>query len=106
LIAATPGGLAAPGGVRTRAERTAELVLAAHVYGAHGPRRLALPPHARRLVRDMMVIDIEAATIVAFRRTGRICVDAAGVRRLVIGRELRARERIANGRVRTCCQER
>jgi hypothetical protein len=40
----------------------------------------------------MMVIDIEAATIVVFRRTGWICVDAAGVRRLVIGRELRARE--------------
>ena len=39
-----------------------------------------------------MVIDIEAATIVVFRRTGWICVDAAGVRRLVIGRELRARE--------------
>jgi hypothetical protein len=39
----------------------------------------------------MMVIDIEAATIVVFRRTGWICVDAAGVRRLVIGRQLRAR---------------
>jgi hypothetical protein len=37
LIAATPGGLAAPGGVRMRAERIAGLVLAGHVHGAHGP---------------------------------------------------------------------
>jgi hypothetical protein len=38
------------------------------------------------MVRDMMVIDNEATTIVAFRRMGLICVDAASVRRLVIGR--------------------
>ena len=30
-------------------------------------------------VRDMMVIDNEATTIVAFRRMGLICVDAASV---------------------------
>jgi hypothetical protein len=43
------------------------------------------------MVRDMTVFDNEVATIVVFRRTGRICADAASVRRLVIGRELRAR---------------
>ena len=74
-----------------RAEYAAGLALAERVYGAHGPRRRALPPHAWRMVRDMTVFDNEVATIVVLRRTGRICADAASVRRLVIGRELRAR---------------
>jgi hypothetical protein len=38
LMADTPGGLAAPGGVRMRAERAAGLVLAGRIYGAHGLR--------------------------------------------------------------------
>jgi hypothetical protein len=43
------------------------------------------------MVRDMTVFDNEVATIVVLRRTGRICADAASVRRLVIGHELWAR---------------
>jgi hypothetical protein len=74
-----------------RAERAAGLALAERVYGAHGPRRRALPPHAWRMVRDMTVFDNEVTTLVALRRTRRISADAAGVRRLVIGRQLRAR---------------
>ena len=84
-----------------RAERVAGLALAERVYG---PRRRALPPHARRMVRDMTVFDNEVATIVVLRRTGRICANAAGVPRLVIGRELRARG-IASGQVRICRRE-
>jgi hypothetical protein len=33
------------------------------------------------MVRDMTVFDNEVATIVVLRRTGRICADAASVRR-------------------------
>jgi len=87
-----------------RAERAAGLALAERVCGAHGPRRRALPPHAWRMVRDMTVFDNEVATIVVLRRTGRICANAAGVPRLVIGRELRARG-IASGQVRICRRE-
>jgi hypothetical protein len=41
--------------------------------------------------RRMMLFDNEVATIAGLHLTGRICLDAAGVRRQVIGRELRAR---------------
>jgi hypothetical protein len=68
-----------------RAQRAVGLAL------AQGPRRLAVPPHAWRMARDMTVFDNEVTKIVALRRTRRICADAAGVRRLVVGRQVRAR---------------
>jgi hypothetical protein len=90
VMADTPGGAPSRRGRQDGASPAASLSVVYRVYAAYRPRWRFLPPGVP-IDPGHDGVRLSSATIVVLRRAERVFVDAAGVCRDVVGREVAAR---------------